>query len=226
MPNSPDFTQQLSNVGVVLWDKDGVLVDSAHSILGYVTNNLQLLGFSLNDWITYEEVLQFVKTQLPNREEDDLIEELFSATVLNGAEAYPGMDQLVELISRAGILQAIITARPQKQHDATLKAAAKFFNSIPAQNIHSRPDNTRTFEHKLNRIKQYLAQHPDQPTVFVDDKWETIDALAQENLPNLTLVLLDRPWNQNYRPQNGVVRQTSEELQANFQQALHNRSSR
>jgi len=138
----------------VLWDMDGVLVDTAE--LHYQTWKQTLAGYGIpfsrqlfNEFfgMNNEQTLTGILGRPPEtsflQESSDHKEDIFRKSIHGHIELYPGVRKLLQELQRAGVRQAIASSAPQENIDALVNEfnMASFFQAIVSGcELKSKPD--------------------------------------------------------------------------------------
>ena len=138
----------------VLWDMDGVLVDTAE--LHYQTWKQTLTGYGIpfsrqifNEFfgMNNEQTLTGILGHPPEpsflQEISDHKEDTFRKSIHGQVELYPGVRKLLQELQRAGARQAIASSAPQENIDALVYELnmASFFQAIVSGcELKSKPD--------------------------------------------------------------------------------------
>ncbi|MFC2052976.1 HAD family hydrolase [Chloroflexota bacterium] len=140
----------------VLWDMDGVLVDTAElhyqtwkqTLAGYgipFSRQLFIEFFGMNNDQTLTRILGHPPEPSFLQESSDHKEDKFRKSIPGQIELYPGVRKLLQEIQRAGVRQAIASSAPQKNIDALVNELnlASFFQAIVSgHQLSSKPDPT------------------------------------------------------------------------------------
>jgi beta-phosphoglucomutase family hydrolase len=151
--NMTDSLPDPSSIAV-LWDMDGVLVDSAE--LHYQTWKQTLAGYDIpfsrqlfNEFfgMNNEQTLTRVLGRPPEpsflQESSDHKEDKFRKSIHGQIELYPGVRKLLQDLQRAGVRQAVASSAPQENIDALVNEfnMASFFQAIVSgHKLDSKPD--------------------------------------------------------------------------------------
>jgi beta-phosphoglucomutase family hydrolase len=138
----------------VLWDMDGVLIDSAE--LHYQTWKQTLAGYGIpfsrqlfNEFfgMNNEQTLTGVLGRPPEpsflQEASDKKEDKFRKSIHGQVELYPGVRKLLKELQRVGVRQVIASSAPQENIDAVVNELnmASFFQAIVSGcDLNSKPD--------------------------------------------------------------------------------------
>ena len=174
----------------VLWDMDGVLVDSAE--LHYQTWKQTLAGYDIpfsrqlfNEFfgMNNEQTLTRVLGRPPEpsflQESSDHKEDKFRKSIHGQIELYPGVRKLLQDLQRAGVRQAIASSAPQENIDALVNEfkMASFFQAIVSGcELKSKPDPV-TFLLAAER----LGVNP-QHCVVIEDALHGIEAARRASM--------------------------------------------
>ncbi len=174
----------------VLWDMDGVLVDTAE--LHYQTWKQTLAGFGIpfsrklfNEFfgMNNEQTLTGILGRPPEpsflQELSDNKEDKFRKSIHGQVELYPGVRKLLQELQRAGARQAIASSAPQENIDVLVNELnmASFFQTIVSGcEIKSKPDPA-TFLLAAER----LGVNP-QRCVVIEDALHGIEAARRAGM--------------------------------------------
>ncbi len=178
------------NNTAVLWDMDGVLVDTAE--LHYQTWKQTLAGYGIpfsrqlfNEFfgMNNEQTLTGILGRPPEpsflQESSDHKEDIFRKSIHGQVELYPGVRKLLQELQRAGVRQAIASSAPQENIDALVNELnmASFFQAIVSGcELKSKPDPV-TFLHAAER----LGVNP-QRCVVIEDALHGIEAARRAGM--------------------------------------------
>lgn len=174
----------------VLWDMDGVLVDSAE--LHYQTWK-QILAdydipfsrrlfnefFGMNNEQTLTRVLGHPPEPSILQEVSFSKEDIFRKSIHGHVELYPGVRKLLQELQRAGVRQALASSAPQENIDALVDEfdMASFFQAIVSGcELKSKPDPV-TFLLAAER----LGVNP-QRCVVIEDALHGIEAARRAGM--------------------------------------------
>ena len=149
----------------VLWDMDGVLVDTGefHYLTWKETLELNGIPFSRRDFqhtfgMNNEQVLTLVLGHKPDpgrlKEMSDLKEENFRKMVRDQSELNPAVLELLDQVQEAGIKQAIASSAPAENIEAVIDKLhiRDFFRAIVSgDSLPSKPDPT-VFRHAARAL--------------------------------------------------------------------------
>jgi beta-phosphoglucomutase family hydrolase len=151
--NKSDSLPDPSSIAV-LWDMDGVLVDTAE--LHYQTWKQTLADYGVpfsrqifNEFfgMNNEQTLTGILGRPPEpsflQEASDHKEDKFRKSIHGQIELYPGVRKLLQELQRAGVIQAIASSAPQENIDALVYELnmASFFQAIVSGcELNSKPD--------------------------------------------------------------------------------------
>ena len=174
----------------VLWDMDGVLVDTAE--LHYQTWKATLAGYGIpfsrqlfNEFfgMNNEQTLTGILGRAPEpsflQEVSDNKEDKFRKSIHTQVELYPGVRKLLQELQRAGVRQAIASSAPQENIDALVNELnmASFFQAIVSGcELKSKPDPA-TFLLAAER----LGVNP-QRCVVIEDALHGIEAARRAGM--------------------------------------------
>jgi beta-phosphoglucomutase family hydrolase len=174
----------------VLWDMDGVLVDSAE--LHYQTWKQTLAGYGIpfsrqlfNEFfgMNNEQTLTGILGHTPEpsflQESSDYKEDIFRKSIHGHIELYPGIRKLLQELQRAGVRQAVASSAPQENIDALVNELnmASFFQAIVSGcELKSKPDPV-TFLLAAER----LGVNP-QRCVVIEDALHGIEAARRAGM--------------------------------------------
>jgi beta-phosphoglucomutase family hydrolase len=174
----------------VLWDMDGVLVDTAE--LHYQTWKQTLAVYDIpfsrqlfNEFfgMNNEQTLTGVLGRVPEpsflQEISDQKEDIFRKSIHGQVELYPGVRKLLQELQRAGVRQAVASSAPQENIDALVNEfnIASFFQVIVSGcELKSKPDPA-TFLLAAER----LGVNP-QRCVVIEDALHGIEAARRAGM--------------------------------------------
>ena len=174
----------------VLWDMDGVLVDTAE--LHYQTWKQTLADYGIpfsrqifNEFfgMNNEQTLTGILGRSPEpsflQESSDKKEDKFRKSIHGQVELYPGVRKLLKELQRAGVRQAIASSAPQENIDALVNELnmASFFQAIVSgHKLNSKPDPA-TFLLAAER----LGVKP-QRCVVIEDALHGIEAARRADM--------------------------------------------
>jgi len=174
----------------VLWDMDGVLVDTAE--LHYQTWKQTLASYDIpfsrqlfNEFfgMNNEQTLTGILRRPPEpsflQEASDHKEDKFRKSIHGQVELYPGVRKLLQELQRAGVIQAIASSAPQENIDALVYELnmASFFQAIVSGcELNSKPDPA-TFLLAAER----LGVNP-QRCVVIEDALHGIEAARRAGM--------------------------------------------
>ncbi len=174
----------------VLWDMDGVLVDTAE--LHYQTWKQTLASYGIpfsrqlfNEFfgMNNEQTLTGIMGRPPEpsflQEASDHKEDKFRKFIHGHIELYPGVRKLLQELQRAGVRQAIASSAPQENIDALVNELnmASFFQAIVSGcELKSKPDPV-TFLLAAER----LGVNP-QRCVVIEDALHGIEAARRAGM--------------------------------------------
>ena len=187
--NRSDSLPDPSSIAV-LWDMDGVLVDSAE--LHYQTWKQTLAGYGIpfsrqlfNEFfgMNNEQTLTRVLGRAPEpsflQESSDHKEDIFRKSIHGQVELCPGVRKLLQELQRVGVKQAVASSAPQENIDALVNEfnMASFFQAIVSGcELKSKPDPV-TFLHAAER----LGVNP-QRCVVIEDALHGIEAARRAGM--------------------------------------------
>ena len=145
---------KVTKQNAVLWDMDGVLVDTGefHYLTWKETLELNGIPFSRQEFqhtfgMNNEQVLTFVLGHKPDpgrlKEMSDLKEENFRKMVRDQSELNPAVLELLDQVQEAGIKQAIASSAPSENIDTVVDKLhiRDFFQAMVSGNsLPSKPD--------------------------------------------------------------------------------------
>lgn len=174
----------------VLWDMDGVLVDTAElhyqtwkqTLAGYgIQFSRQLFNesFGMNNEQTLTRILGRPPEPSFLQESSDHKEDKFRKSIPGQIELYPGVRKLLQELQSAGVRQAIASSAPQENIDALVNELnmASFFQAIVSGHLlNSKPDPA-TFLLAAER----LGVNP-QHRVVIEDALHGIEAARRAGM--------------------------------------------
>jgi len=151
--NMTDSLPDPSSIAV-LWDMDGVLVDTAElhyqtwkqTLAGYgipFSHQLFIEFFGMNNEQTLTRVLGHPPEPSFLQEASGHKEDKFRKSIHGQVELYPGVRKLLQELQRAGVRQAVASSAPQENIDALVNEfdMASFFQAIVSgSELKSKPD--------------------------------------------------------------------------------------
>lgn len=188
----------------VVSDVDGVVAHSQEPILE-IFNARFGTELTYANWGTFS-LLMDEAVRLSGESPAVIAAWLFSAEVVGRAPTVPGAKEAMTFLAERGVIPQFVTSRPGSQAGIT---KGWFATELPeVTNVYLKDELQADMpgeEFKLERITQLLAE------VYIDDDPAVIQhvsaAAARGALSHVKVILLvDRPWNEQYACPSNVTR--------------------